>query len=250
MRFPRFLFAALTLVICLLLDFALGKLHLSTSYLNPESLAAGSVQEIAPAQMSPVVENTPPPKVSPPSFKAPTLSSAYDKAQGLLPPPVLTPPPAGALAMLARASFSELPEPQFNKTGLLLLDFADASLFCSKQNKRLPTILDVAKWAAHNGALVASIADAQQLGRATPENAIYLQRGAQTQSIDFYFDKDRFAYPAKRPVTNAAIWTSDERPLGGPAKASHYAFSLYSASFSPVPTSSSLAVICLDKNVI
>ena len=259
MRYPRLLFAVLTIVICLLLDFTLRQLNPPVpAQPGPERMSSGSVTEsptalptsptimaraaipeTLPAQLIP---SEAPPVVSPPSFKAP------DKPAGLLPPPALTSPAAAAVAIIADAAFSELPEPQANKTGLILLNFAEASLFCSKQGKRLPSILEVAQWAAHNGALVASIEDAKQLKRDSEANAIYLQRGAKTQTVDFYFDRDRFAYPAKRPITNASVWTSDERSLGGLAKANHYAFSLYNASFSPVPDTSSLAVVCLDKN--
>lgn len=261
MRYPRLLFAVLTIVICLLLDFTLRQMNpAAPAQPGPERMSSGFVTETPTASLpaSPstimaraaipetlpprLIPSETPPIVNPPSFKAP------DKPAGLLPPPPLTPPAAAAVAIIADASFSELPEPQANKTGLILLNFADASLFCSKQGKRLPSILEVAQWAAHNGALVASIEDAKQLKRDNEANAIYLQRGAKTQTVDFYFDRDRFAYPAARPITNAAVWTSDERPLGGLAKANHYAFSLYNANFSPVPDTSSLAVVCLDKN--
>lgn len=239
MRSPRLVFAALTLFICLLLDLTVGAFNTSAPNANTVPMAMVPDLPVSPSVAASSPSKEPLPVINPPSFKVP------DKTQGLLPPPALSSPAAAAVAVFADKSFSELPEPQTTQTGLLLLAYADAKQLCEKQGKRLPSILDTAKWAAHNGALVASAADAKQLGRDRPSNAIYLDQ--HTKSVDFYYDKDRFSYPAKRAITNAAIWTNDDRQLGGQTKARHYAFSLYSASFSPVPSTSSLAVVCLNK---
>ena len=145
------------------------------------------------------------------------------------------------------AAFSDFPEPQFNSMGMMLLSFNDASQFCAKKNKRLPTILEAARWGKHHGASMATPQDAKERHRANPTSAVYIERTNKTSTVDFYFEKSRFVYPAQRPITNAAIWTSDKRALGGNQNASHYAFSMYEAYFSPVPETSALAVVCLDN---
>ena len=234
MRYPRVVFVASILTACLLLDFLVGQTTLSIPSFAPARLSASSVPAAsvptqgAGAPVAPKaslkISNDPPPAVSPPNF------GAADKPQGLLPPP---------------SSFSELPEPHFTTTGLVLMNFSDASQWCNKQNKRLPTTLEAARWAARNGASMTSVQEAKKLNRESDTNAIYSERTEKTKAVDFYFEKASFSYPAQRPITNAAIWTSDKRALGGTNNASHYAFSMYEAYFSPVPESSSLAVVCM-----
>ena len=224
------MFVGLTLVACLVLDTSIGMLR-------SEKQDMAQFQPLAPAQGEPM------PVIDPPTIRmAPPARSSPANASLPTPTPIALPSRSDT-AMVA----VDLPQPQDTKNGLVLATFQEATQLCRQQGKRLPSIMETAKWAANNGALVASVQDAKRLRRDVPANAIYLQRGAQTQTVDFYFDKDRFVYPARRPVTNAAIWTSDERMLGGPAKATHYAFSPFSASFSPVPTSSMLAVVCMEN---
>lgn len=247
MRYPRSLFAALMLVICVFLDVVVG----NTSRLTPvqenmtsaprmeqrstKFLPKNNVTELSSADKSAkatsvlAAPSEPMPVITPPSFRTP------EKIAGLL------------ASSKASASFIELPEPQISARGLVSLNFSEANLFCAKQNKRLPSILDVARWAAHNGALVASVQDAKRLQREKEADAIYLERSAQTKTVDFYFDNSRFVYPTARPITNASIWTSDARALGSLHNARHYAFFLYEAKFSAVPETSSLSVVCLEK---
>lgn len=223
MRHPRLTFAALTLAACLVMDTGIGMLR-------------AAKQDVVDA--SSAVANEPMPVIEPPTIRlAKPTGSVPETAASLAP----------VRSDMSAMSPVDLPEPLMTRQGLVLASFQEATTACAKQGKRLPSIMEAARWAAGNGALVASVEDAKRLRRDGVANAIYLQRGAQTQTVDFYFDKDRFVYPARRPITNAAIWTSDERMLGGPAKASHYAFSLFGASFSPVPTSSMLAIVCMDK---
>lgn len=154
---------------------------------------------------------------------------------------------SGDISFFSENTSSALPEPQYTPNGLLLKTFEQARDLCTEKKQRLPTTLEVAHWATRNGALLDSVSNAKQLGRDKTANAIYLERNAKASTVDFYFDNNGFVYPKNRPITNASIWTSDARALGGLHNARHYAFFLYEAKFSAVPETSSLAVVCLEK---
>ena len=174
--------------------------------------------------LTPVISQEPAPIVSPPAFRPPETISA----------PIVFP--------------REMPEPYSTTSGLVLMNFKEASAFCSTQEKRLPRAMEVAQWAAQHGAQVASVQKASLGMRSNPDNAVYTKHSGKTNTVDFYFNNARFVYPAQKPITNAAVWTSEARVLGTRSKATRYAFSLYSASFSPVPDTSMLAVVCVNMH--
>lgn len=153
----------------------------------------------------------------------------------------------GNISVFSENTFLDLPEPQYTPNGLVLKTFEQAHDLCAEKKQRLPTTLEVAKWAARNGAFLASVQDAKRLNKDSDTNAVYLERSAHNKTVDFYFNGDQFVYPKNRPITNASIWTSDERVLGGLYNAKYYAFSLYETRFSAVPMTSSLAVVCLQN---
>lgn len=155
---------------------------------------------------------------------------------------------SGDISFFSENTSSALPEPQYTPNGLLLKTFEQAHDLCTEKKQRLPTTLEVAHWATRNGALLDSVSNAKQLGRDKTANAIYLERNAKASTVDFYFDNNGFVYPKNRPITNASIWTSDARALGGLHNAKYYAFSLYEAKFSAVPETSSLAVVCMTNS--
>lgn len=151
-----------------------------------------------------------------------------------------------SIVVFSENTFLDLPEPHDTPDGLVLKTFEQARDLCTRKNKRIPTTLDVAKWAARNGAFVGSTNDAKRLHRNGAARAINVSLVSSTNIGGFYFDKDQFVYPKKRAITNASVWTQDDHARSG-LKASRYAFSLYSAAFYPVPETAMLAVICLDN---
>lgn len=235
MHYPRFFFATLTLVICILLDVLVGDMFFSTSRASAVVTTSNANNAAAPLQPEQA------PVISPPDFRVPKK-----KPNALSSNIPYTRLSTEAITRLTSSKPVALPDPQADKNGLLLFSFADAIRYCAKQNKRLPTVLEVAAWASHHGAVLTSFDNVEKRKQYKDEKTIYLQRDTQNTRVDFYFDNDRFVYPIKKLVTNAAVWTQDERSLGGPHNATHYAFSLYGASFSPVPKSSMLPVICVN----
>lgn len=132
-----------------------------------------------------------------------------------------------------------LPEPYSLENGVETMVYNDALKYCETNNSRLPSVKEVGEWASKHGALVTKVKSSVEF------ETIYLEKTPSNTEVDFYFDASKFVYPVERHITNAAIWTSDFRNLGGTL--THYAFSPYSAYFSPVPNSSMLGVICLPK---
>lgn len=111
---------------------------------------------------------------------------------------------------------TDLPEPLSTSGGLITGNLEQARAHCQKEHLRLPSVAETTAWAVQHGATQLHV------GNMAPK-----------------LDAEKFVYPPKRLIINAAVWTENVNVPG------RYAFSLYEAKYSPVPPSAVLAIVCV-----
>lgn len=148
----------------------------------------------------------------------------------------------------------ELPDPAIKDNRIVALNKPQAEEYCRRQNKRLPTVRELAQWAQERGA--AGIKEPSTKGgfdrtelsnmRDKGFDPVFHVERYPSMSIDFYFSRQGFkGLPSNAILAGGAIWAGDARQLNNDRQA--YAFTPGNPAFTAMDERQEIAFSCVKK---